>query len=126
MDPGLRLFFASSGRLGRVDFVLAMAVVLCLFTGYETVVGGFLHLLTAWLAHLVLLAAGVSVLSKRLHDLGRSGWWSAVVWLVFVIVCPQPEGVVDDVLATGLVVAGLYLALAPGQPAFNRFGAPPK
>jgi len=124
LDP-VRLFFASTGRMGRLAFLPAIAVVVGLFAAYEAAVRGPAHLATAWLVHLVLLFSGVSLLSKRLHDRGRSGWWSAPILLAFVVVWPRPAGVADWLFAAVLAWAAVELALAPGRPGANRFGPRP-
>ncbi len=87
---------------------------------------------------------GTTALIKRLHDVGKSGWWvlggmaglcmwSAVVALVFVFLLGgqafQP-GSAGHVMLLGILMlpalgATLWLHLAPGEPYANRFGQPP-
>ena len=73
----MQVFFASAGRMGRAPFLAAAGVLLGLFWAYERFVRGGPHAATAWLVHFVLFVAAASVLAKRLHDRGRSGWWAA-------------------------------------------------
>jgi len=121
----VQLFFASTGRMGRGVFLFAVAAVFAVFAAYEAAVVGWAHAATGWLVHLVLLAAAASVLSKRLHDRGRSGWWSAPILLAFAVVWPAPRGVMDWLFASVLVWAAVELAAMPGEPRPNRFGPPP-
>ncbi len=59
---------------------------------YEAWVGATLHWLTGWFVYPALLYSGACVLSKRLHDRGRSGWWAALVLFALVAVWPTPHG----------------------------------
>lgn len=120
----VQLFFASTGRMGRGVFLFAIAAVFAVFAVYEAAVVGVAHAATGWLVHLVLLAAAASVLSKRLHDRGRSGWWSAPILFAFAVVWPEPEGAIDWAFSAVLVWGVVELALMPGRPEPNRFGPP--
>jgi uncharacterized membrane protein YhaH (DUF805 family) len=61
----------------------------------------------AGLAALALLLPAVAVGARRLHDIGRSGWWLLVALVPFV---------------GGLVV--LYWTVLPSQAGANAFGEP--
>jgi uncharacterized membrane protein YhaH (DUF805 family) len=119
-----RLLFDGTGRLGRGPFLLAIAILLATFALYEAAVDGVAHGLTAWAVHGVLLFAAACVLSKRLHDRGRAGWWAAPVLLAFVVVWPEPEGLIDFLFALPLIWAAVELGALPGAPGANRFGPP--
>ena len=119
-----QLFFSSTGRTGRGAFLIAVAVLLAVFAAYEAAVTGIAHGLTAWAVHGVLLFAAACVLSKRLHDCGRSGWWAALVLLAFAVVWPQPEDFIDFLFVLPLVWAAVALGAMPGEPGANRFGPP--
>ncbi len=87
---------------------------------------------------------GFAVVSKRLHDLGRSAWLipaAALVWLACAFVAATAVSIVDpDALAPDgagywialsllllpLVAALLWLHLAAGDPGPNRFGPAPQ
>ena len=120
----VRLFFSSAGRMGRGPFLVAIAVLLALFAGYDTAVHGWLRAATGWLVFLVLVFSAACVLSKRLHDRGRAGWWAGVVLLAFVVVWPWPQGVVDALFLAVLVWSAVDLGAMPGRPGFNRYGPP--
>ena len=120
----MELFFASAGRMGRGAFLLTTAAIVALFAVYEHGVRGGVHAATAWLAHFVLFVAAVSVLSKRLHDRGRSGWWSAPIMLAFILAWPEPRGWFGWLAIAALVWPAVDLGVMPGQAGFNRFGGP--
>ena len=91
-----------SGRASRPEywwFVLAYVVL--------AVVGSLIHHLVYFIVVvaflLPMLAAGV----RRLHDVGKSGWW------LFISLIP---------VIGGLVL--LYFTVQPGQPDANAYGAP--
>ena len=121
----MRLFFASAGRTGRGPFAAAIIVLAALFAAYERLVQGRLHAATGWLVHLILFAAAVSVLSRRLHDRGRSGWWSAPIMLAFTLAWPQPRTPLGWLAVAVVLGVAAELGLMPGQRRFNRFGAAP-
>lgn len=118
------LLFSSTGRMGRGPFLLAAAALLAVFAVYEVAVSGLAHGLTAWAVHGVLLFAAACVLSKRLHDRGRAGWWAALVLLAFAVVWPKPDGLFDFLFALPLIWATVELGALPGEAGPNRFGPP--
>lgn len=129
MIPSLSLFWHSTHRVGRLGFVLACAVLIALRAGTD---GWAQHGLPVWLAMPIMLALGYSamcVLSLRLHDRGRSGWWGWVVLILFAMVWPLAHKAVPDVARIGaailLVPVFVDLALMPGQKSLNRHGPPP-
>ncbi|WKL57084.1 DUF805 domain-containing protein [Asticcacaulis sp. ZE23SCel15] len=118
------LFFSSTGRGRQMPFVIAGVILLIALAFYESVVTGGLKLLTGWVVYPVLFFCAACVLSKRLHDRGRSGWWSAVILVAFVMVWPQPEGFFDFIGVAVLVWAFVDLTLMPGERGMNRYGPP--
>src|SRR3546814_13040089 len=70
------LFFSAAGRAARAPALLAAAMLVAIGALYEAVVGPTLHWLTGWFISPALISCGACVLSKRLHDRGRSGWWA--------------------------------------------------
>lgn len=78
---------------------------------------------------LLVLLPTISVGVRRLHDTGRSGWWTMLIylpWLATLAADGKPELVIA---AAGALVAGglgwIALMLLPGEPGANRFGEPP-
>ena len=84
------LFWSASGRLARTPFLIGCAVLIAIAAVYEAWVGATMHWLTGWIAYPVLLYSGACVLSKRLHDRGRSGWWAALILFALIAVWPSP------------------------------------
>ncbi|MGE7197566.1 DUF805 domain-containing protein [Brevundimonas naejangsanensis] len=117
------LFLNSTGRIGRSRF---SAGAVCLIGAWIAVdvflrTSGWLHALIA----AALLYGGFCILSQRLHDRGRSGWWSGPILLAFALAWPQPLTLLDWVATAALALVAFDLAILPGRKAFNRYGAAP-
>ena len=98
---GFSRFLELGGRSTRAEFWwwwLTFAVITTVLEGSSL----------AFLAGLVLVVPSVTLLVRRLHDTGRSGW---AAW-VFLIP------------AVGLLIL-IYFLARPGDPASNRYGPPP-
>ena len=121
----IELFFSSAGRLARGPFLLAALVLIVILTIYEAVTGPTLTLLTGWLFYPAMLFAAACVLSKRLHDRGRSGWYAALILCAFIAMWPRPEGVLDFLFAIVIVWAVVELGVLGGEQGANRFGVNP-
>ena len=118
------LFLSASGRLARTPFVIAAAAMIVLIALYQAVVHTTLHWLTGWFVYPALIYAGACLLSKRLHDRGRSGWWAAPIIVAMIAIWPRPEGFLDFLFAMILVWALVELGLMGGEHGANRFGPP--
>jgi uncharacterized membrane protein YhaH (DUF805 family) len=119
------LFWSASGRLARTPFLIACAVLIAVAALYEAWVGPTLHWLTGWLVYPALLYACACVLSKRLHDRGRSGWWAALVLFALVAVWPTPHGFGAALFTLVLLWAAIELGVMQGEDGANRFGPSP-
>ena len=117
-DAG-ELFFSSSGRLSRASFVAGEAAVLGTLWLYDRWITGWPRRLTGWAVLFVLLFSGCCLLARRLHDLGRSGWWTALYFALFLWAWPHPRSWGAALLAA----LALKLCGRPGQARANRFGA---
>ena len=117
------LFFTSTGRAGRGPFIGGAAVLLCLWAAVDLglPLPGWLHALIA----AALLYCGFCILSQRLHDRGRSGWWSGPILLILALAWPHPVTLPAWIATAGLAFVAFDLAILPGQKAFNRYGAAP-
>jgi uncharacterized membrane protein YhaH (DUF805 family) len=124
MDWG-ELFFSAAGRAARAPSLMAAAILLGVAALYEAIVGPTLHWMTGWFVYPALFYCGACVLSKRLHDRGRSGWWAAQILFAVVAVWPHPNGFFDFFFALVLVWAAVDLGAMPGEPGTNRFGPNP-
>ena len=119
------LFLSANGRVARTLFLIAAAILLGVASIYEAVVGVTLHWLTGWFVYPALIYAGACVLSKRLHDRGKSGWWAALVLAALVAVWPQPIGFLDFLFGVSLIWAAVELGLLGGEEGANRYGPNP-
>jgi uncharacterized membrane protein YhaH (DUF805 family) len=78
---------------------------------------------------LVMTVLLMLVQARRLHDLGRSGWWAVVATLLplaplVLLIVASFDAVMLICTVIELVLIVLMGAL-PGQPQANRFGPPP-
>ena len=119
------LFMSASGRASRGTTWVAVAILFTVALLYEAVCGQTLKLLTFWFIYPVLLAAGACVLSKRLHDRGRSGWWAAMVLFAFAMTWPSPHGASAVLAAPIMIWAVVELGVMTGEQGANRFGLSP-
>jgi uncharacterized membrane protein YhaH (DUF805 family) len=119
------LFLSSNGRLSRTPFLIAAGVLIGVAVLYEAIAGYTLHWLTGWLVYPALLFSGACVLSKRLHDRGRSGWWALLILVAVVAVWPQPEHFLDFLFSLVLIWAIVELGVMGGEQGANRYGANP-
>ncbi|MBO9544248.1 DUF805 domain-containing protein [Caulobacter sp.] len=119
------LFLSSNGRLSRTPFLIAAGVLVGVAVLYEAIAGYTLHWLTGWLVYPALLFSGACVLSKRLHDRGRSGWWALLILVAVVAVWPQPEHFLDFLFSLVLIWAIVELGVMGGEQGANRYGPNP-
>ncbi len=118
-------FFESSGRVGRIGFLARLCVLIVILAVYDAVARGAVHALTGWLVDWPLFFSGACVLSQRLHDRGRAGWWAAPILLAFCLAWPHPHGAIGLLALAATGASSLWLGLMPGERGFNRYGLPP-
>ncbi len=119
------LFASALGRSSRAPFWIAIALILAVAGAYEAVAGPTLRLVTFWLIYPLLLASATCVVSKRLHDRGRSGWWAALILFAVAMNWPEPHGARAAVAIPVLIWAFVELGLLAGEQGANRFGGNP-
>ena len=132
-----RRFADYHGRSRRMEFWLFWLVSLIaqMVTSYidaatsqPMIVGGMGQI--TLVVTLVLLVPAAMVGIRRLHDIGRSGWWMLLFglpYLGWLISVDRGAQVVIPALALlfGAIVL-LVLLVQPGQIDANRYGADPK
>ena len=105
IQSGLTQYAVFRGRSSRSQFWWFMLFCVLAVSLAEALVGeGFSGLVT-----LALVLPTLAVTARRLHDIGRSGWWQLVVWIPVV----------------GLFIA-LYWYVQPSEAMDNKWGAPPQ
>jgi uncharacterized membrane protein YhaH (DUF805 family) len=120
------LFWSAGGRLARTPFLIGAAALIAIAAIYEAWVWDpTLHWLTGWFVYPALLFSGACVLSKRLHDRGRSGWWAALILFALVAVWPHAHGFGGLVFSLILIWAAIELGVMHGEDGANRFGPSP-
>lgn len=119
------LFFSANGRASRMPSLIAATTLLVVAVVYEAVAGTTLHWITGWFAYPPLFYCAACVLSKRLHDRGRSGWWAALVLVALVAIWPHPDSFFDFFFTLVLIWAGVDLGAMPGEAGTNRYGPNP-
>ena len=92
---------------------------------YGRLVGPMLHRWTDWVFYPAVLFCGACILSKRLHDRGRAGWWAGLVLFAVAIIWPYPRGAFGLLFTPVLVWAAVELGFVRGQQGFNGYGADP-
>ena len=130
MDGGVedwrRLFMTAGGRSARSQTWIAIGVLFLTSVTYEAIAGSTtLKLLTFWIVYPALLASATCVISKRLHDRGRSGWWAALVLFALSLTWPTPRSGWVVAAFPVMVWALVELGVFPGEQGANRFGPSP-
>ena len=69
------LFFSPEGRIGRQAFWIGW---LCLLGA--NVVAGWVPFF-GWALSVVSIWCSICIHTKRLHDMGQTGWWQALPWV---------------------------------------------
>jgi uncharacterized membrane protein YhaH (DUF805 family) len=143
------LFWSMDGRIRRSHFWAAWGILFAanLLLGWIPLIG--------FLVSLALIWPSIAIQTKRLHDMGKTGWFQLLpyaAWIVAIIVAvsaigfsavSNPEGFENGdpsavfsalgplAIAFVLVLLGsigylIWIGATEGQPGRNRFGPNPK
>jgi uncharacterized membrane protein YhaH (DUF805 family) len=96
------------GRAGRPEYwwwVLFNVIVGAIFWVLMSIVSAFYYLYVIYM--LAVIVPGIGVTIRRLHDLGKSGWWLLIA-----------------LTGIGALVL-LYWFAQPGDQGDNQYGPPP-
>ncbi|HEV7352298.1 MAG TPA: DUF805 domain-containing protein [Brevundimonas sp.] len=110
------------GRIGRLPFLLGIGGLAGLSLVVDLLPDDGAVGLVATGLRLPLLFSLACLLSQRLHDIGRAGWWLWPVLGGLFALNALSDG--EATAGAALLVVGV-LGLWPGQAVFNRYGAPP-
>ena len=105
----LKKYAVFSGRARRKEywmFVLFSIIIYLVLYVLELLVGG--PGIVAFLYCLAVLLPSISVCVRRLHDIGRSGWW------IFISLIP----------AIGAIILLIFMVLE-SKPGENKYGPNP-
>jgi len=117
----IELYVSGVGRVGRRLFAPSLGLVIIVFELYQRS-GSIARWLTGWAIYPLVICAAASVLSKRLHDVGKAGWWSALPIMAYPWIRPWPEGLWGGLCLGVVLWFAAWLSLWPGERRFNRFG----
>ncbi|MFI4921106.1 MAG: DUF805 domain-containing protein, partial [Gammaproteobacteria bacterium] len=136
--------FDAAARIGRLRYLTYCTAILALLTLPGLLLCTRLYYIYQCRAAATLIFVCLSIFApalygrlavRRLHDLGRSGWWAsayaaAYLWLLIANVSRhrEPPVIIDlrAMLVPALCNFALFMALAllPGMTSENRFGSP--
>ncbi len=134
----LRLYANGKGRARRAEYwwwVLFAVVVSIVATILDGVLFGWNMYtsqpntpLVSGLLGLALLAPGVSVMSRRFHDVGLNGWLVAAVFGAYVVGgalanTGSPTGGLVVLIA---MIGAIIVTVLPSKPGENQYGPNPK
>jgi len=110
------------GRISRLPFLLGIGLLAGLALAVDLLPDEGATGLLATALRLPLLFSLACLLSQRLHDIGRAGWW---IWPILGGLLGFHALTDGDATAGGALLVVGMLGLWPGQRNFNRYGAPP-
>lgn len=110
------------GRIGRLPFLLGIGLLAGLSLVVDPLPDDGAVGLVATALRLPLLFSLACLLSQRLHDVGRAGWW---IWPILGGLFALNALSDGEATAGAALLVVVVLGLWPGQTAFNRYGAPP-
>lgn len=141
----LRTLFKKSvcwqGRSPRVEFftfTIINALILILFPFLFMVLGidsvlfliGFLFLFIPWM--LCAALANISLHIRRLHDLGKSGWWFWLIMMLYSltgsitdVLLSKASGISAFIIVSLIGFAPFLWAALPSQKGKNKYGVNP-
>ena len=120
--------FNAAGRSGRTAALVGIVLVAILVQPLQWLHEGWAHGVYGWTVGFLAFVIWATVTARRLHDLGRAGWWVAplfgLVWLA-AFTAPRLQWL-GGALSLLIVALHALLLIWPGEPGFNRFGPPPR
>jgi len=133
-----RLFVDGKGRARRAEYwwwVAFFMVAMIIAFAIDGAVGGYNVYTsmpnTQYLSgalYIALIAPGVSVLSRRLHDIGQSGWLAAAIVGGYLVGGVMTMSLIEAGAVLTLIAAlsALVVGLIPSRPGANQYGPNPK
>lgn len=78
LDPVTQHYADFSGRATRQQFWMYMVCLLVLYFGVGIIEGILGTSFLVFIVGLALLIPGIAITTRRLHDIGKSGWWQLI------------------------------------------------
>jgi uncharacterized membrane protein YhaH (DUF805 family) len=114
----------ASGRAGCRLYSLTGLGLFTLWQGYQWQWALHLPAIITVMVALGLIYMGLCLINQRLHDFGRSGWWTGAIFagLLGVWLMPNSPPALLPLSLLGLIIA---LGVVPGDKGHNRYGPRP-
>jgi uncharacterized membrane protein YhaH (DUF805 family) len=133
----LRMYVDGRGRARRAEYwwwalfyviALLIGMALDMLLGPTDYTGAPVNPIVTGTVWLALLAPGVSVTARRLHDINLSGWLAAAIVGVTVLgMLAQTEmPLLGELASFAVVIAGIAIGVVPSAAGGNRYGPNPK
>ena len=131
-------WFVFTGRMPRLEY-WGRCILLYLLAGVgEHILGALgsaladVAILFGVIGIILLIASGLSIYARRLHDMDLSAWWVVPIELSQIF-CNMPFNSVSDQAVIGVIkiIIGLgvliiWMGFIPGTKGENRFGPDPR
>ncbi len=105
----LKKYFVFSGRARRKEYWMFALINFLIMIGLTIIDGVLGTMVLGMIYSLAVLIPGIAVTFRRLHDIGKSGWWLLLLLVPFV----------------GVIVILVFMFLA-GEEGDNQYGSNPK
>lgn len=140
----LRLYAVFSGRSTRTELILfyvLFALALFAVDFARPLIGDETHFWARWAVLALVACPALALMVRRLHDIGRTGWWTALglpllgfsIWEAYVRygdrLAPSPIDELPVLARLALAMTGVVLAvllLWDDEAADNEYGANPR
>jgi uncharacterized membrane protein YhaH (DUF805 family) len=126
----IRLCFSFFGRVSRKKFWIGfgiaygmMALATIYMLGAPENIQWLPMFFGVWM--LTWIVALLALATKRLHDLGISGWWLLGFMIVCALLVGARQEVLTSIASVALFVGVIWLGSAKGTEGANRFGPSP-
>lgn len=130
LDCFRKKYFQFVGRADRreyISFVLFNLLIIMLINIIYFAIGSDWLILLKLSYMLYSFIPSITLKVRRLHDLNLSGWWVAVLILVFILVKSLNEqNIINIICLSFLVATVVYLTCKKGNSTPNKYGEPPE
>jgi len=114
INPVKNQYFDFEGRATRQQYWMFVLWYIILYVGLS-IIGGVLDLgILAIIFSLAIWAPSIAIGARRLHDIGKSGWWQLLLiipiigWIILIIWLASEGDVADNEFGPSPYLAGHY------------------